>query len=102
MPKSKPGRGSDQFPLRLPDGMRERIKMQAKYHGRSMNEEIVRILFQEYPDKMDDFERAVALLEISVARYSANDDEALKSEFRKQIARKAKAIIHAVESMDGK
>ena len=42
----KPGRGSDQFPLRLPDGMRERIKEQADRNGRSMNAEIVAKLEQ--------------------------------------------------------
>lgn len=34
-------RNSDQFPLRLPDGMRELIKEHAKANGRSMNSEIV-------------------------------------------------------------
>jgi hypothetical protein len=37
----KPGRGSDQFPLRLPDGMRDRIKERAENNGRSMNAEII-------------------------------------------------------------
>jgi hypothetical protein len=35
------GRSSDQFPLRLPDGMRDRIAKEAKANGRSMNAEIV-------------------------------------------------------------
>ena len=38
---AKAGRGSDQFPLRLPDGMRDRIKESAEAAGRSMNAEIV-------------------------------------------------------------
>lgn len=46
----KPGRGSDQFPLRLPDGMRERIKDAADRNGRSMNAEIVATLELAYPD----------------------------------------------------
>jgi len=37
----KPGRGSDQFPLRLPDGMRDHLKTEAEKNGRSMNAEIV-------------------------------------------------------------
>lgn len=41
MTTSKPGRGSDQFPLRLPDGMRDQIKEAADRNGRSMNAEIV-------------------------------------------------------------
>jgi hypothetical protein len=36
-----PGRHADQFNLRLPDGMRERIAESAKANSRSMNAEIV-------------------------------------------------------------
>jgi hypothetical protein len=39
--KGKPGRDSDQFLLRLPDGMRERILSAAEVNGRSMNAEII-------------------------------------------------------------
>jgi len=38
---SATGRGSDQFPLRLPDGLRDAIKADAERNGRSMNAEIV-------------------------------------------------------------
>lgn len=38
------GRGSDQFVLRLPDGMRSQIKEIAARNRRSMNAEIVTIL----------------------------------------------------------
>lgn len=41
MAGNKPGRGSDQFPLRLPDGMRDMISEAADRNGRSMNAEIV-------------------------------------------------------------
>lgn len=34
----------DQFPLRLPDGMRDLIKDNAKANGRTMNAEIVAVL----------------------------------------------------------
>lgn len=44
MAGARPGRGSDQFPLRLPDGMRDRIKERAEANGRSMNAEIVSLL----------------------------------------------------------
>lgn len=36
-----PSRGSDQFQLRLPDGMRDKLKEAADQAGRSMNAEIV-------------------------------------------------------------
>lgn len=40
----KPGRGSDQFPLRFPDGMRDRIKALADKNSRSMNAEIISLI----------------------------------------------------------
>jgi hypothetical protein len=39
-----PGRGSDQFIVRLPDGMRDFIAEMAERSGRSMNAEIVNAL----------------------------------------------------------
>lgn len=38
------GRESDKFMLRLPDGMRDRIKAAAAHNGRSMNTEIIHAL----------------------------------------------------------
>lgn len=46
---SKAGRGSDQFMLRLPEGMRDRIKLSADRNSRSMNAEIVATLEKAYP-----------------------------------------------------
>ncbi|MBV8920279.1 Arc family DNA-binding protein [Bradyrhizobium sp.] len=39
--KTRPGRGSDQFIVRLPNGMRDVIAKMAEHNGRSMNAEIV-------------------------------------------------------------
>lgn len=36
-----PSRGSDQFNLRFPDGMRDRLKDEAAKNGRSLNAEII-------------------------------------------------------------
>lgn len=47
---AKAGRGSDQFPLRLPNGLRDRIKRKAEGNGRSMNEEMVRALEIAFPE----------------------------------------------------
>ena len=41
MAERQTGRNSDQFNLRLPEGMRERISEEARMSGRSMNSEIV-------------------------------------------------------------
>lgn len=48
---AKAGRGSDQFPLRLPPGMREQIKQAAEASGRSMNEEILDVLREYFPQQ---------------------------------------------------
>ena len=45
-------RESDRFMLRLPDGMRDRIKAAAEANNRSMNAEIVAALEKEYPEPL--------------------------------------------------
>lgn len=44
MSDSRPGRGADQFIVRFPEGMRERVKDAADKNGRSMNAEIVDLI----------------------------------------------------------
>lgn len=44
-----PSQQQDKFVLRLPDGMRERIKEAAAANNRSMNAEIVATLEEKYP-----------------------------------------------------
>lgn len=41
MSKHPTGRGSEQFVVRFPDGMRDRIREAAETNGRSMNAEII-------------------------------------------------------------
>ncbi len=41
---------SEQFMVRFPEGMRDRIKAAAEKNGRSMNSEIVYTLDEAYPD----------------------------------------------------
>lgn len=40
---------SDRFMLRLPDGMRDRVKIIAEQNGRSMNAEMLNTLEKTYP-----------------------------------------------------
>jgi hypothetical protein len=47
------GRSSDKFMLRLPDGLRDRIKKKADDNSRSMNGEIIQLLEREYPEPKD-------------------------------------------------
>lgn len=44
-----PSGTQEQFNLRLPDGMRDRIRTAADLNGRSMNAEIVATLEEKYP-----------------------------------------------------
>ncbi|PON04841.1 hypothetical protein ATY29_25625 [Rhizobium hidalgonense] len=48
---AKAGRGADQYMLRLPDGLRDRIKAYAERMGTSINSEIVRVLEREFPEQ---------------------------------------------------
>lgn len=45
-----PSAKQDQFVLRFPDGMRERIKQAADANRRSMNAEIIAALEEKFPD----------------------------------------------------
>lgn len=56
-----PSQTQDKFVLRLPDGMRDRIKHAAEANNRSMNAEIVATLEEKYPDERPDFHQASAL-----------------------------------------
>lgn len=49
------GQGQDKYVVRLPDGMRDRIKAEAKRNGRSVNAEIVYRLEEAYPAGRDFF-----------------------------------------------
>ncbi len=46
----KPNDELDKFLLRMPDGLRNRIKFEAEKNNRSMNAEIVATLEEAYPD----------------------------------------------------
>lgn len=63
MSNTRPPRGSDQYPLRLPEGLRDRIKQTADDNGRSMNAEIVAALLEAFPEPARDVAPLVAVLE---------------------------------------
>lgn len=67
MTNSKPGRDSDQFALRFPDGMRDRIKDAAASSNRSMNAEII-----------DRLEKSFVELEDSIRNVDKNISESEK------------------------
>lgn len=84
MSEGKPGRGSDQFPLRLPDGMRERIKAAADAAGRSMNAEIVATLEDRYPAPEELDAKVERMIFAIGARVTTAQTEADRSAARKE------------------
>lgn len=65
------GRGAEQFTVRFPDGMRDRIKRAAADNGRSMNTEIVATLEEKYPKPSLEAEKIIKLL-LSLGASSAS------------------------------
>jgi len=64
---AKAGRGADQYMLRFPDGLRDRIKAYAERRGTSINSEIVRVLEREFPQQWsvdDRLEELARMLEV--------------------------------------
>lgn len=59
---TKTTNASDKFIIRLPDGMRDRIKTDAEQHGRSMNAEIIAKL-QDYTDSPSNSNRLDEIME---------------------------------------
>lgn len=54
------GRGAEQFTVRFPDGLRDRIKVAAESNGRSMNAEIVATLEDAYPEDDGDYSKVIS------------------------------------------
>lgn len=59
-----PSQLAERFQVRLPIGLRDRIKAYAERHGRSMNTEIVRILEREFPEPWPVDTRVADLIEM--------------------------------------
>lgn len=53
MSKHPTGRGSDQFVVRFPDGMRDEIRRAAEASGRSMNAEIIARLEDSFKNRTE-------------------------------------------------
>ncbi|MEH3109480.1 MAG: Arc family DNA-binding protein [Agrobacterium cavarae] len=69
----------DQFQLRLPPGMRDRIKAKAERAGMSMNEAIVWVLEKEFPAQVTFDERIEELANlVSMLKDSKNPDEGVE------------------------
>lgn len=81
-----PSRTAEQFVVRLPDGMRDRIAEEAKKNNRSMNAEIVARLQDSFDSarrpiisiNADSYEEAIAIMGKVVLASDAARPEALK------------------------
>jgi hypothetical protein len=73
------GRGADQFPLRLPDGMRDRLKKAAAANKRSMNAEIVSRL--ERFDSLGGEVDALNLMSEQIDEVCGEDPDLLRDKF---------------------
>lgn len=71
-----PSDKQDQFVIRLPDGMRDRIKAAAESNNRSMNAEIVATLEEKYPapPEHEDVAAVIQLLRDMIAECQTSDD----------------------------
>lgn len=82
---STTGRDSDKFMLRLPEGMRERLKDLAKENNRSLNAQIVHML-----------QFAIEETEIAAGAYGSGEPS--KKAFLRNEVRKAKSILEHILS----
>ncbi|GGO55192.1 Arc-like DNA binding domain-containing protein [Roseovarius pacificus] len=80
---SAPSKQLDQFVVRLPDGMRDRIKAAAEKNGRSMNSEIVSTLEEKYPEEMFTAEDFLELLK-QITTAKSLDDQIANEEMLNQ------------------
>lgn len=74
---AKAGRGADQYMLRFPPGLRDRIKAYAEQRGTSINSEIIRILEREFPEQWPIDERLTRLAEAMSALAAGKSDPRL-------------------------
>ena len=88
MAKGRVGRGADQFPLRLPEGLRDRLKVFAESNGRSMNAEIL--------SRLEEFDNIRAELEL-VKRNAAKTQKVMGKQLMSlaEEGDRLRAIVHA-------
>lgn len=83
MAQDTPSRKLDQYIVRFPDGLRDRIKAAAEENKRSMNAEIVATLEEKYPAPQGDPVRE--LLELIENELAARADHGERQAFLKKL-----------------
>jgi plasmid stability protein len=89
------GRGSDQYMVRFPEGMRDRLKAAAAENGRSMNTEIIARLeqsFEPYEPRTAELKAALAIVE----NFTAQARAVLSSAKLRQIAEENPEVAEAL------
>ena len=80
-----PSKQLDQFVVRLPDGMRDRIKAAAEANNRSMNAEIVATLEEKYPPPEIDTTALLVRWSDLLKEYSALSDRYREAKTQEEI-----------------
>jgi len=94
----KAGRGSEQFMLRLPDGMRDRIRAAVEANGRSMNGEIIKTLEQAYPGNEEINQTATEIVRLADA-LRGEDDPKKKAELLSEIQDMDRVLRHELDEL---
>ncbi|TBD15717.1 Arc family DNA-binding protein [Rhizobium ruizarguesonis] len=89
---AKAGRGADQYMLRLPDGLRDRIKAYAERMGTSINSEIVRVLEERFPEQWPIDNRLDELAKMLSILGAGTEDRRL-DEFMQKVEETVEGII---------
>lgn len=95
------GRDSDKFMLRMPDGLRDRIKAAADTSGRSMNAEIVAVLLERFPDPDEQVSVSTADLRALLAAAGRISDATLKPSPASKLSAEAPKIRDARAELEG-
>lgn len=74
-----PSELAERFQIRLPTGLRDRIKSYAERHNRSMNAEILRILEREFPEPWPVSNRAAEMVDLLRLLKEGGSDETIGS-----------------------
>jgi hypothetical protein len=72
--KTAPSDNQDKFIIRMPNGLRDRIKKRADANNRSMNAEIVQVLEKQYPEPTDVMYVHAENIRIALDLYEAETD----------------------------
>lgn len=92
-------RESDRFMLRLPDGMRDRIKAAAEANNRSMNAEIVATLEKQYPVPLDERVRALVAISLEMEGISERMESASPGEERDRLIDELVQLSHKLSQL---